>query len=269
MFRILACIIVVLTCAALPAGENAKMDIVSTAANGEAYAEVNGFKGFDYLVGAERLPFRLHIPQGQAPASGWPLLIYIHGMGSIGSDNLKPLTLGGRFGSADFQRRHPCYVLVPQCPESDRWVKANWSDKKHAFQEKPTLHMQMLMDLVDRLSSEYSIDATRIYVGGASMGGFATWDIITRLPEKFAAAYPICGGCDLANAQLISKIPLWCFHGALDTTVPVSSSREMIEALRAAGGQPKYTEYPDVKHDAWDRALADQKLFDWLFEQQR
>jgi dienelactone hydrolase len=109
----------------------------------------------------------------------------------------------------------------------------------------------------------------RVYVTGISMGGFATWETLIRYPEKFAAAIPVCGGGDVSHADRIKNIPIWAFHGANDSTVPVQCSRSMVEMIERAGGHPRYTEYPGVGHNSWDCAYAEPELLSWLFSQKR
>ena len=99
------------------------------------------------------------------------------------------------------------------------------------------------------------------------MGGFGTWSFAAAYPDKWAAIVPICGGGNPSAAEKIKHIPCWCFHGDADTSVPVKRSRDMIEALRKAGAEPKYTEYPNVGHNSWDRAYATKELYTWLLEQ--
>ena len=245
--------------------EHGRIDTVN--AEGVAYSDHKRFKGFDYVKGANRLPYRLFVPDGSRPAKRYPLLLYIHGMGSIGTDNKKPLELSARFGCHDFQEKHPCIVLVPQCPVNKRWIVIeNW-DPPYKFSEEPAVPMGLLIKLLKRIMEDYPVDPTRIYVGGPSMGGFATWDIVCRLPDKFAAAFPICGGADVATAPALSQLPIWCSHGAKDNAVTVQFSRDMIAALKAAGGKPKYTEYSEAGHNVWDITLGNAQLFDWLFAQ--
>ena len=117
------------------------------------------------------------------------------------------------------------------------------------------------------LQKEFSIDATRLYVTGLSMGGYGTWDALQRYPDRFAAAVPICGGGDVKQAKKIAQIPIWAFHGDKDTAVPVERTRSMIAALKEAGGMPKYTEYPDVGHDSWTATYKDPALHEWMFAQ--
>ena len=119
------------------------------------------------------------------------------------------------------------------------------------------------------MQKEYSIDPQRIYLTGLSMGGYGTWDLLARKPDLFAAGVPVCGGGDESTAEQIANIPIWVFHGDLDSAVPVSRSRTMVEALKKAGGHPKYSEYPGVEHNSWDKAYADPELMKWLFAQKR
>ena len=106
-------------------------------------------------------------------------------------------------------------------------------------------------------------------VTGVSMGGYGTWDAIQRKPGLFAAAIPICGGGDSARAQSLKNIPIWVFHGDKDTAVPVTRSRDMVNALNACGGKVQYREYPGAGHDVWTRTYADTSVLAWLFAQRR
>lgn len=100
------------------------------------------------------------------------------------------------------------------------------------------------------------------------MGGIGTWDLISRFPDLFAAAVPVCGGGDTSTAGTIQHIPVWAFHGALDDVIHPQLSRSMVSALQKIGASPRYTEYPDLGHGIWDRVYTDPKMFRWLFDQQ-
>jgi dienelactone hydrolase len=128
-----------------------------------------------------------------------------------------------------------------------------------------------LADLIRALVKEFALDPCRIYITGQSMGGSGTWGMLKHLPEMFAAAVPVCGmgDVDSAGAIVAGGSAIWAFHGDADPTVPVEASRRMAAALRAAGGQPRYTEYPGVKHDSWVDAYTDPALHAWLFQQSR
>ena len=129
--------------------------------------------------------------------------------------------------------------------------------------------MALLMELVDKQLADPAIDASRVYVTGISMGGYGTWDLLSRRPDVFAAAMPICGGGDVAQAQKISKVPIWIFHGSADGAVPVCRSRNMAAALWAAGSNAHYREYPDAGHNVWGRTYGDAEVLIWFFKQKK
>lgn len=219
------------------------------------------------------LLYRLHKPANYDPKRPYPLLLFLHGAGGRGSDNKGQLLDGGgpvrRFLTPASQEKFPCFILAPQCPANKRWVDVDWGLPAHTQPPQPTDELRMTMEVLTALQKELNIDPRRLYITGLSMGGFATWDLITRHPATFAAAVPVCGGADEAKAPLIKDLPLWVFHGEKDTVVKTLRSRNMVAALQQAGASPKYTQYPNVGHDAWSKAYADPDLLPWLFSQQR
>jgi predicted peptidase len=150
-----------------------------------------------------------------------------------------------------------------------RWANMDWSAKTGSAAKSPSTPMRLALETLAGLKKEFSVDENRLYLTGLSMGGYGTWDLIARHPKMFAAAVPVCGGADEATAPVIKDIPIWCFHGGADPVVPTDRSRNMIKALQAAGGEPKYTEYPGVGHNSWDKAYSEPELPKWLFSQKR
>jgi poly(3-hydroxybutyrate) depolymerase len=150
-----------------------------------------------------------------------------------------------------------------------RWANMDWAAKKGSAGKEPSTPLRLTLEVLGQLRKEFSLDERRLYITGLSMGGYGTWDAIERHPALFAAAVPVCGGGDEALAARIKDIPIWCFHGGADNVVPVGRSRNMIEAIKAAGGKPKYTEYPGVGHNSWDKAYSEPELAGWLFAQRR
>lgn len=214
------------------------------------------------------LPYRLLRPDGYDPARAYPLVIFLHGAGERGSNNVAQLKHGlRRFAAPDLQARHPCFVLAPQVPLNQKWSNTDWSAPQSRLPDQPSDSLQRTLAAVAALQREFNLDADRFYLTGISMGGYGTWDAICRFPNLFAAAAPVCGGGDETLAERIKDLPIWCFHGDQDGAVPVGRSRRMIEAIRKAGGSPRYTEYPGVGHNAWDPAYDDPALYDWLFAQ--
>lgn len=230
-------------------------------------AEDAGFEALEYqdAEGATLL-YRLLKPGDNDTAKGkHPLLLFLHGAGERGSDNKAQLVHGKEMMRAA-ARQYGCFVLVPQCPREKKWAEVDWSKPSHQMPEKAADPMQLALELIAKMQKQYRIDSRRLYVMGLSMGGYGTWDVIQRCPELFAAAVPICGGGDETAAGRI-KAAVWAFHGDQDRAVPVSRSRNMIEAIKKAGGKPKYTEYPGVGHNSWNAAFKDPEMLKWLFSQ--
>jgi len=215
--------------------------------------------------------YRLLGPESITPGTRYPLVIFLHGAGERGNDNLSQLKyLPTWMAEQSARKAHPCFVLAPQCRDEQKWVDVDWS-KIESTPQSPTPTVDMLAviaALEDTLQRE-PIDPARIYLTGLSMGGYGSWDLAARMPDRFAAVIPICGGGDGATAAKIKDLPIWCFHGDADTAVRVERSRTMIEALRAAGGAPKYSELAGVGHDSWTPAYRDPAVLAWLFAQKK
>ncbi|MEE8452750.1 MAG: prolyl oligopeptidase family serine peptidase [Thermoguttaceae bacterium] len=210
-----------------------------------------------------KLLYRLLTPANSGADKKHPLLIFLHGAGERGNDNKAQLKWGAKFMLAAAEK-HGCYVVVPQCPTGKKWAEVDWSQQTHVMPKEPSESIRLLMEVIAGMQKKLSIDTERLYIMGLSMGGYGTWDTIQRYPDMFAAAVPICGGGDETGADRI-KTPVWAFHGDKDGAVPVERSRKMIAAIRANGGEPKYTEYPGCGHNAWSPAMADPELPKWLF----
>jgi predicted peptidase len=146
-------------------------------------------------------------------------------------------------------------------------VSSDKSDRQRESQLTPEL-LQVLA-IVDSLREEFHIDSQRLYVAGQSLGGFGTWNLITKKPDIFAAAIVLCGGGSAALAPNARHVPIWSFQGDADASIFVDSNRRMIEALKKAGGNPRYTEYKGAGHEIWDRVFKEPNLLEWLFAQHK
>ncbi len=224
----------------------------------------------------QTMPYRLFVPRNHDPKKKYPLLLSLHGAGSRGSDNLihlRPWVSGWIIDAV--QKDHPCFILMPQCPSGQQWVDTPWAKGSYSYSTTPIRKpMKLAKEIFDKVVRENSIDRSRIYVMGASMGasmgGYGTWNFIMRYPGLVAAAVPMCGGGDPAMAETIKSIPIWAFHGDKDKVVPLSGSQEMTDAIKKAGGtMAKFTVYPGVGHDCYSRATSDKELVAWVFEQRR
>jgi len=213
------------------------------------------------------LPYRFLKPDQIDQGKVYPLVLFLHGVGECGTDNTRQL--GNSVGEIikRASTKEPFFMVVPQ--SKGWWVSVPWGLDSHIMPEKPTPSMDATVALLGKITKEFPVDTKRIYVMGLSMGGLGTWDIISRYPDTFAAAIPVCGAGDTAQAPKLVNIPIWAFHGDRDTVVKTQRSRDMIEAIRKAGGNPKYTEIFNINHGAWGPAFTAPELYDWLFSQSK
>jgi predicted peptidase len=199
------------------------------------------------------------------------VVVLLHGTSGRGVDNERQFTAANRT-AIEFllaQKGHPCAIAVPQCPPDDQWTRTTYHPDEHQRTPEPGRTMGLLLALIRSWESESTVDAKRIYVIGNSMGGYGTWDLLSREPTLIAAAAPICGGGSLNTATSVAAVPIWAFHGEQDPIVSVGHSRRMIAAIRALGIDARYSEFPDAGHDIATQVFATVGLADWLFAQQR
>ncbi|MEN6405628.1 MAG: prolyl oligopeptidase family serine peptidase [Thermoguttaceae bacterium] len=245
------------------------MVLPQTARSADDWQSAYAIKTFTDAEG-RTLPYRLLSPERVEPGKTYPLVLFLHGAGERGEDNAAQLKHGvAAFAQSDFRRRHPCFVLVPQCPKKRRWVEVDWKLTQHTMPVEPSVPLTLAFELFDETVQTLPVDQSRLYIVGISMGGYGTWDAVQRRPDFFAAALPLCGGGDLACAPKLQKLPIWAFHGDADRTVPVVRTTAMAEAIQKAGGQPKTTIYPGVGHDCWTRTFANPAVLEWLFAQKK
>ncbi len=221
----------------------------------------------------DTIPYRLYIPEDYSKDISFPLVLFHHGGGGTGNDNIRNLEgpCPREWAAPERQARNPCFILAPQIPRN----KNKRGEDGRPRTDLMRMHIQTIHEILDALEKEFSIDRSREYVTGLSMGGECTWMSIIERPDRFAAAVPICGGdwiigmSAAERGKKFAQLPMWIFHGAADDVVSVEVSREAVKALKEAGGNPKYTEYPGVGHDSWTRAYRDPELINWLFAQSR
>ncbi|HEY9593393.1 MAG TPA: dienelactone hydrolase family protein [Spirochaetia bacterium] len=202
-----------------------------------------------------RLPYLLYRPGIADRREELPLLLFLHGIGERG-DDLSILTRHGPPRLIEAGRDLPFIVVAPQCPMGTSW----------AFE------LGALRALLHEIIRRHRVDTARIVVTGLSMGGFGTWHLAVENPRAFSAVVPICGGALSATALgarigAIRHVPVRAFHGAKDTVVPLSKSKELVDALIAVGGNATLTVYPDAEHDSWTRTYDDPGLYDWMLAQ--
>jgi len=220
--------------------------------------------------GKAAIPYRLLKPAKLDAKKAYPLVVFLHGAGERGDDNKAQLRHGVKDFASDANReKFPCFLVAPQCPAGGFWSNARFRPAPVKMNKEPSPAGKLVLALVEAMKKEFKIDDSRIYITGLSMGGFGSFDLMCRHPDLFAAGVPICGGGDPTACEKIAKVPLWVFHGDKDTAVPHALSVAAVEAMKKAGGSPRYTEYKGVGHDSWTRTYSDPKVMEWLFAQKR
>ena len=197
-----------------------------------------------------RVDYLMYLPEEYDNDKAWPLVVYLHGAGERGNDLEK---VRGVDLPALAERRHdfPFVLVSPQCPESSSWEP------------------ERVLTLIEHICTNWPVDRQRVYLLGYSMGGFGTWRTAAVEPERFAAIVPIAGGENTEHADRLAGLPIWAFHGDNDKSVPLKASQEMVEAVRAAGGNAKLTIFEQAGHGIPAMTFAKAELWDWLLAQRR
>ncbi len=216
--------------------------------------------------------YMLFVPKDyHAHGQKWPLMLFLHGLGECGNDDLSRVKIHGPAKIVDSRPDFPFVVVTPQSPPPPGYKEGNkYTDKQlHAMVDE-AWKPEQLIKLLDHVESKLNIDRQRIYVTGLSMGGYGTWRLAAAYPDRFAAAVPICGGGKPEKlAHALTRVPIWAFHGAKDTTVPLKEGQQMVDAVQRAGGDVRFTVYPEATHDSWTATYNNQQVYDWLLAHRR
>lgn len=195
--------------------------------------------------------YLIHLPDGYHEGEErWPLLLFLHGSGERGTD-IQRVAIHGPLKRIREGADLPFVIVAPQVPDGQRWTA------------------ERLDAVMADVREKYKIDENRMYLTGLSMGGYGAWDYAMSRPGLFAAVAPICGGGQAHFACVLRDTPVWAFHGAKDTVVPVERTREIVRVLERCEANVRYTEYPDAGHDSWTDTYENPDLYDWFLQQSR
>lgn len=220
------------------------------------------------------LRYQVYVPANYTKDQKWPVILFLHGSGERGNDGVKQTAVGLPAAIRLDAARFPAIVVMPQSPPDSTWTGAP---------------ARAAMAALDAVTRAYRTDPDRVYLTGLSMGGNGAWYLGYRHADRFAAIAPVCGFISTlsalrlrdpvvpaedgapfdAVARKLRNVPIWIFHGELDTSVPVSESRQAYDALKAAGANVRYTEYLGTNHNSWDPTYASVEFTSWLFAQRR
>lgn len=196
--------------------------------------------------------YLLALPEGykEDTAKRWPLVIFLHGSGESGND-LEKVKSHGPPKLVEQGKKFPFILVSPQADRSFGWETA------------------VLYRLLLTIKQKFRVDNDRIYLTGLSMGGNGTWRLATEHPEEFAAIVPICGWGDTSTVWRLRNVPVWCFHGAKDNSVPLRDDEIMINTLKKYNPSAKLTVYPDAGHDSWTATYANDSVYEWLLSHKK
>lgn len=232
-----------------------------------------GFLDRAVTVAGRAYRYQVYVPTNYASSSDrWPAILFLHGAGERGSDGLLQTTVGLPTAIRRTPAAYPAIVVIPQLPSDSLWVGAP---------------ADAAIAALDQTMREFRVDTSRVYLTGLSLGGNGTWNLAYRYPERFAAIAPVCGFLSAlpgisrlklvvpvdsgdafaAVARRIGRLPTWIFHGEMDPAVPVAESRRAADALKAAGGDVRYTEFLGGGHNVWDETYGSKQFQEWLFAQ--
>lgn len=242
-----------------------------------AHAQLPAFEKASFEHQGKTLHYRILKPVDFDETKKYPLHLFLHGAGERGDDNESQLVHGSALFIKE-NKKHPAIVIFPQCPADDYWAQTKVTRDEIAQSNtfsfpkdsEPGWAMSAVMSLLDEMTQESYIDNSRIYLGGLSMGGMGTFELLARRPDTFAAATAICGGGNIENVAIwAEKTPMWIFHGDADRVVPSFYSKAIFEAMLKKGVEPKFSLYKNTGHDSWTNAFAEADYFDWIYSHQK
>jgi len=230
------------------------------------------FEKREFTNNGYTLKYCIYVPKNYDCGEAYPLMVFLHGAGERGDDNELQLTVAIQNMFND--PASPVYdsiVIAPQCPENSQWVLTPWENVNYSIADTPeSVQLETLCMVLDECMEQYNVDSDRVYITGISMGGYGTWDMLSRHGARFAAGMPVCGGGDVAYAKLLTRIPIRTLHGSDDPAVPVRGTRRMFASIKKEGGQLiDYTELDGWQHGIWDHVYSDMSNLEWLFAQSR
>ncbi len=200
--------------------------------------------------------YSVFLPRKYSPAKKWPVILFLHGAGERGTDGRKHLNTGLGSYVQENKSTFPFVVVFPQCSDKKVPILSAWAANSE--------NGERAWKILQEVERNFSIDPERRILTGWSMGGYGVWDWVRNVPDRFAAFVPLSGGGDSEQISGSKQARVWAFHGRKDALVPVSRSREMVEAMKASGGKPRYSEFANAGHDVWKVVYADEDLYKWM-----
>lgn len=220
------------------------------------------------LFGAEERKYLFHLPENYDESKKYPVVLFLHGAGERGDDNIAQLRIGiGTALEDEKSPLHDAFIIAPQVPLEKLWVDTPWDVGNYLVDEREeTPYLAGAVELVCETIENYPCDEKKVFVMGISMGGYGSWDALARHPELFCGGFICCGGADLTKADIFKEKTIFTYHGSADDVVPCFGTRNVVKAIKDAGGEKiTYREYEGMNHWTWDRAYAEYDDINALF----
>ena len=234
--------------------------IATSVGTASAAEPATGFLTRVYRDSAGEHKYMVFIPAAYRADQKWPVLLYLHGAGSRGTDGKLPLIGGIGPQIAARADTLPMIVVFPQCEDVEGRAAVGWKadgpDAKRA------------LAILDQVERDFSVDRNREILSGASMGGFGTWEIASATPTRWAAIVPLAGAGDPSKARKLKNVPVWAFHGSKDLEVKSDDHKRMVDAVREAGGRAYFTLLPEVRHNILKVVFGDDAVYEWMLNPQ-
>jgi predicted peptidase len=227
---------------------------------GDAW-QAHTFRGGDGI----EIRYRLLPPLNPEPGRRYPLVVVFHGSGEIGTDNESQLNrIPKAWARPEIRRDYPAYVLAPQMPDRSANYTAGPESAERAT--VPGRPLFTTLELIDRLRGELPVDSSRVYAVGFSMGGSTTFAAVALRPDLFAAAIPVAGVPDAAQAERVARTPVWIIHGNSDEENPIGPDRALYPVLSAVpGARVTFWEYDAGEHRVPVDLLTGDAFARWLW----
>jgi poly(3-hydroxybutyrate) depolymerase len=236
-------------------------------------------KDSDFLwspAGSE-LNYRLFVPQNYDPTRSYPVIIYLHGSGELGTNNSAQLAnLTNLYNHAKTDE-YAAFILAPQAKANDGAFQTYTEGKAMPLTMQVLDQLIAGVNVINPAQPGYNVDPSRVYLTGISLGAYGVWEsaIQEQYKGRFAALAPLAGthgsitdiSQTIATELALAQTPVWAFHGGADPTVHPATTRTMISRMQQAGGQPLHSEFYKWGHGIWDKTYNEKNLYQWMFNQ--
>lgn len=230
----------------------------------------------EFVVDGTTVRCEVFLPGDYSEQCKYPVMLFLHGDGLNGkssaeaSNSNEALVMRRAFAEHDEQ----FIGIVPAAKES--WMKT--PDDGHVVRPRKSIDMrkstpsaQLLAveKLLDCVIDGLNADRDRVYLTGYSRGAMASWYLLAKTPEKFAAAVLCCGAGDPKIAHMFFEVPLRIYMGDADPLVDYECVKNVYKEYAAAGGKGTFVRCVGATHDLAEFLRNDKIVVEWLFAQKK